>query len=179
MTDKERLLDEYLVLVARDGDRDALRQLYQRHHRPLLNHAYRLCGRRSDAEDIVQSAWGEIMTRLDQLQNPAAFRAWAYRLVTGKAGRLMRREMAERRRDAQLPEPDAPLSPDKAAEHGELRAAIAALPTAQRATVSLFYLDGLSLGEIAAVLQIPVGTAKTRLMHARHKLRETIEGDEQ
>nr|WP_255554721.1 sigma-70 family RNA polymerase sigma factor [Sphingomicrobium sp. B8] len=170
-------MDDWLVTATLDGDRKAARQLVEAHHRPMMAHALRLTGNHADAEDAVQGAWREIFARLDRLKDPRAFRAWAYRIVTGKAGRMMRREMADRRRDEKLPEPDAPRAPDTAAEHGELREAIAALPPGQRAAIALFYLEGFSVAEVAAALDIPVGTAKTRLMHARQKLREQFEGE--
>ena len=178
MSEPARLLDDWLVTATRDGNRDAARQLVANHHRPMMAHALRLTGNHADAEDAVQGAWHEIFARLDRLKDPRAFRAWAYRIVTGKAGRMMRREMAERRRDEKLPEPDAPTAPDRAAEDNELRSAIAALPPGQRAAIALFYLEGFSVAEVAIALEIPVGTAKTRLMHARQKLRELFEGDD-
>ena len=58
-----------------------------------------------------------------------------------------------------------------------MRAAIAALPPAQAATVALFYLEDLSVAEVATALDVPVGTVKTRLMHARTKLRALLGDD--
>jgi RNA polymerase sigma factor (sigma-70 family) len=58
-----------------------------------------------------------------------------------------------------------------------LQAALAALPEVQRATVGLFYLEDLSVAEVAVALNVPAGTVKTRLMHARRTLRAVLEGD--
>jgi len=72
------------------------------------------------------------------------------------------------------------LQPGDALRFGEfndVRAALAALPRAQRATVALVYLEDLSVAEVATALNVPAGTVKTRLMHARRKLRAALEGD--
>ena len=65
-----------------------------------------------------------------------------------------------------------------ASDAAKVRAAIAALPRDQAATVALFYLEDLSVGEVATALDVPVGTVKTRLMHARRKLRDLLEGED-
>ena len=57
-------------------------------------------------------------------------------------------------------------------------AAIATLPRDQAATIALFYLEDMSVGEVSTALDVPVGTVKTRLMHARRKLRSVLEGDD-
>ena len=61
---------------------------------------------------------------------------------------------------------------------GTLRKALEKLPEGHRAAVGLFYLEEMSVAEVAIALDIPMGTVKTRLMHARKKLRMTIEGDD-
>ena len=58
-----------------------------------------------------------------------------------------------------------------------MQRAIQSLPHDQRATIALFYLEELSVAEVAVALDVPAGTVKTRLMHARHKLRAIIEGE--
>jgi RNA polymerase sigma-70 factor (ECF subfamily) len=59
-----------------------------------------------------------------------------------------------------------------------LRAAIAKLPPEQRAAVALFHFEELSVAEVAVALHVPVGTVKTRLMHARLKLRAALQGED-
>ncbi|MEC7534157.1 MAG: sigma factor-like helix-turn-helix DNA-binding protein, partial [Pseudomonadota bacterium] len=59
-----------------------------------------------------------------------------------------------------------------------IRHAFAALPTDQRFAAQLFFVEGLTLAEIAQVQSIPLGTAKTRLFHARRKLKAALSGDD-
>ncbi len=59
-----------------------------------------------------------------------------------------------------------------------MRRAIKTLPPEQQAAIALFYLEDMSVAEVAVALDVPAGTVKTRLMHARRKLRDALEGDE-
>jgi RNA polymerase sigma-70 factor (ECF subfamily) len=63
-------------------------------------------------------------------------------------------------------------------EANALRAAIDKLPADQRAAIALYHFEELSVAEVAVALHVPVGTVKTRLMHARHKLRAALQGEE-
>jgi RNA polymerase sigma-70 factor (ECF subfamily) len=178
----QRVLDAYLVASARLGDRRALDQLVRRWHGKLTAHAWRLLGDVEAARDVVQDGWSEILRGLSRLRDDEAFPAWAYRIVTRRCARHIGRLQGDRRLAAQVaaapPEAGAE-GPDLAAlDAGVLRAAIAALPREQRAAVALFYLEDLSVAETAVALDVPAGTVKTRLMHARRKLRDALQGDE-
>lgn len=182
--DKERLLDAYLAAAARTGDRQALNRLAGRWHRKLLGHAYRLTGEGALAEDMAQEAWIEVMRGIARLDDAAAFPAWAMRIVTRRCARAIRRRQRRRAGNAALArEPDAePASAGPAEARANLvplRAAMARLPAGQRAALGLFYLEDMSVAEVAVALEVPVGTVKTRLMHARRKLREQLEGEQQ
>ena len=63
-------------------------------------------------------------------------------------------------------------------DHDLLRAAIRALPAEQRTAIALYHFEELSVAEVAVALDVPAGTVKTRLMHARRKLRAALGGDE-
>lgn len=176
-----RLLDEYLVVAAQGGDRQAFAALTRRWHRRLSAHAFRLLGDEETARDAVQSAWVEISQGLNRLRDEAAFPAWAYRIVSRRCAREIqglrsRREIAR----AVLAEPvESSASADETAgdEASRLHAAIRDLPPAQRAAIALHHFEDLSIAEIAVALDVPAGTVKTRLMHARRALRVALEGD--
>lgn len=177
-----RLVDEYLVVAARAGDRQAFGDLVRRWQRRLLAHAWRLTGDPDAAQDAVQASWLEIARGLNRLKDETAFPAWAYRIVTRRcardtAGRILRRRLAH----AVEAEPEAfALQPDAEARDDaeRLHRAIRSLPAAQRAAIALFHFEDLSIPEIAVALDVPAGTIKTRLMHARRRLRAVLEGEE-
>lgn len=175
-----RVLDEYLVAGARTGDGKAYAMLAERWHPKLTAHAWRLTGDRESALDAAQSAWVDIVRGLGGLQDERAFPAWAYRIVSRRCARAVGRAVRDRRLAESLvnefvessEQPDVPL------EQKLLQSAIANLPPDQRSAIALYYLEELSVAEVAVALEIPAGTVKTRLMHARAKLRSALEGDE-
>jgi RNA polymerase sigma-70 factor (ECF subfamily) len=174
----ERALDAYLIASARIGDAKAFALLFKRWNPRLTSHAWRLLGDREAAGDAVQEAWAEIVRGLGRLADLSAFPAWAYRIVSRRCAKTIGRNVRERKAaDALAAEPeesgDAP-----AADTLRLRQAIDALPPDQRAAIALFYLEDMSVAQVAVALAVPAGTVKTRLMHARHKLRAALEGVE-
>ena len=180
--DKGRIFDEYLAASARTGDRRAFQQLAQRWQPKLFRHAYRLLGDAEQARDTVQDAWADIVKGLPSLNDAGVFPAWAYRIVTRRAADLIRTAQRRRRTaDALAAEPE-PRSDHAAvmevsADATPLAKAIKELPPEQQATIALHYGEEFSVAETSAALGVPAGTVKTRLMHARRKLRAILEGE--
>ena len=174
-----RILDEYLVASARAGDRQAFGLLAKRWHGKLVAHAWRLTGDREMAQDAAQASWLEIVRGLGRLLDERAFPAWAFRIVTRRCARQLRQRIQERHLAQSLDdEPQEESVPAGAPLDGSaLRSAIAALPADQRSAIALFYLEEMSVAEVAVALRVPAGTVKTRLMHARRKLRAVLEGE--
>lgn len=184
--DSERIYDEFLVAAAMTGDRGALSRLVARWQPRLVRHAWRLLGNADKAKDMAQESWMEILRGLARLDDIAAFPAWAYRITT----RRCQREFHRREREILVPEHDAADADadaraqlhesdtgESAVELSIVMGEIASLPGPQRAALALFYIEGLSVAEIAIATDVPPGTVKTRLMHARRKVRATLEGN--
>jgi RNA polymerase sigma-70 factor (ECF subfamily) len=178
--ERERLLDAYLVASARIGDRGAFELLAQRWNGKLIAHAWRLLRDQELAKDAVQDGWAEIVRSLPRLREDTAFPAWAYRIVSRRCARHIGRSRSERQLAAELgavPGEDAP--PEAANLDIEtLQRVIRTLPPEQQAAIALFYLEDMSVAEVAVALNVPAGTVKTRLMHARRKMRRAFKGDE-
>jgi len=174
-TPKLRALLAYHVAGARLGRQADFGALVTLCDARLRAHARRLCDDPDTARDIVQDAWITIARALPGLRDDHAFLAFALRIVTRTAARDVGRKQRRRIADAGFAQtrPESELPPDG----GDLKAAINALPAPQRAALALFYLDGLSIAEVALALEIPQGTVKTRLMSARARLRAYLEGD--
>jgi len=177
-----RVFDEYLVVSAQAGDRAAFTRLAQNWHKRLLAHAYRLTGDAELARDVVQDGWADIVRGLPGLKEASVFPAWAYRIVSRRAADAIGRVQRKRRTEAAYAQ--EPEKPDLSAKRIEIGAdasplhrAIAELPAKQRAVIALYYLEEFSVTEISVALSVPAGTVKTRLMHARQKLRTLLEGD--
>lgn len=181
LRETERIMDAYLLAGMRLGDRASQERLVRRWNPKLAAHAWRLLGDRELALDAVQESWADIVRGLGRLRDDHAFAVWALRIVTRRCAGQIRTRQAERRLEARArQEPlDADdgvrteMSPDQA----RVRAALRTLPPEQRAAIALFHLQELSVAEVAVALDVPAGTVKTRLMHARRKLRAILEGD--
>lgn len=176
-----RIFDEYLAASARAGDRKAFSRLAARWQLRLLAHAYRLTGDGDLARDVVQDAWADIVRGLPKLDDAATFPAWAFRIVTRRAADAIRKAQRRRKTAAAFaaepaPRCDGETIAENATSSRRLKEAMADLPPEQRAAIALFYREDLSVAEIAAALSVPAGTVKTRLMHARRKLRAALEG---
>lgn len=180
--DSERIYDEYLVAAAMTGDRQALTRLVARWQPRLYRHAWRVLGDAERAKDMIQESWVDILRGIGRLEDVMAFPAWAYRIVTRRCQRSFRRmsrEMVELAADesgldVQVTEDDAG---EFSAELSNVLEAISKLPPLQRATLALFYIEELSVAEIAIATDVPPGTVKTRLLHARRKVRALLEGE--
>lgn len=156
---KERALDGFLVASARGGDRKAFELLAERWDPRLQAHAFWLLGDADQARDAVQDAWAEIVRGLGSLREEAAFVAWAYRIVSRRCARVIRKAQRGRALERELaPEPSQALT--GATDFERLRAAIRALPPEQRAAVALFYYDDLSVADISIALDVPAGTVR-------------------
>lgn len=170
-------MDRSLVEEARRGDRAAYEQLARAVSRQLFLVASRILRDRDAAEDAVQQALVAIWQRLPSLREPDRFEAWAYRLVVRAASDATRRE---RRSRVTLVDISAELPTERddfsaVGIHDQLDRAFAALALDHRTVVVLHHLAGLSLAEIAQVLEVPYGTVGSRLHHAMKSLRAAVD----
>jgi RNA polymerase sigma-70 factor (ECF subfamily) len=179
----DTVLDELLVLRAQEGDGRALALLARRWNQRLWVHAYRLTGDRDGGSDAAQEAWLAIVRGLPYLDDVGRFRAWAYRIVGNKSRDWIRRRRRQRtgtERLAREPrlatiEPEAPLvDGEQARESASLRSELRRLGADHRVVLSLYYLEGLKVREIADALDLPHGTVKSRLFYAREQLRRAL-----
>ena len=173
-----RELNAWLAASARLGDRRAFAALVLRWQKKLLAHAWRLLRDDEAAKDAVQDAWAEIVRSLPGLKDERLFGPWAYRIVSRRCARSVGGLAARRRLAEALAAEPAPAWFESEPAENRLRAAIAELPPGQQAAVALYHLEEMSVAEVAVALDVPAGTVKTRLMHARLKLRAALEGEE-
>ena len=179
MRKKEHIFEEFLVASAKLGDQRSLSSLVELRGPKLLAHATRLLGNSEQAKDVVQEAWVEILKGLPKLNEDRAFASWAYRITSRRCSKLIKSLQTQRNIKevtALSAENSVPDRGGDTADAHVVRMALDALPPEQRATVALFYLEEMSIGEAALALDIPAGTVKTRLMHARSKLKDILKG---
>ena len=166
------------VLQAQSGSRKALDELFKSVQEPLFRYIVTLVNDRHLAEDVLQEVFIRIFRKLRWLREPQAFRAWSYQIATREAFRYLKKERSwtDQVRDDDvlnvMPVAEPVYSPELVQQLPEL---VGELSPASRAVIVLFYLHELSLVETAAVLDIPVGTVKSRLAYGLESLRRRLE----
>jgi len=172
----QHILDELLVTMVWSGDRAAMDELARRWHLRLLRSARRMLGEDEPAHAVTQDCWVAIMRGIHRLSNPARFAPWAFTILRRKCANSIRQRQHQRAHESGGEMPEVASTADVGESLAVLQA-IASLPPDQRLAAHLFFIEGLTLAEIAEVQDIPTGTAKSRLFHARRKLKAALSGD--
>ena len=162
-----------LVLLAQAGDRPALEQILRNIHAPLRRYITRLAG--ADlADDILQETSLQIFRKLTFLREPAVFRPWTLRISSRIAFAHLKRARRWQPLDDAPTEPLTPTPNLGEPPDADFLALLDHVSPASRAVLLLHYQHDLSLEETAAVLDIPVGTAKSRLHYGVANLRKQL-----
>ena len=170
--------ESWWVLQAQSGSREALDELFKSVQEPLFRYIVTVVNDRHLAEDVLQEVFIRIYRKLRWLREPQAFRAWSYQIATREAFRYLKRERSwtDQVRDEGVlsvaPAAEPVYSPELVQQLPEL---VSDLSPASRAVIVLYYLHEMSLVETAAVLEIPVGTVKSRLAYGLESLRRRLE----
>lgn len=172
----------FLVLRAQTGDRAAFDELLKRIQTALFRYVFRLVGEHAAAEDIVQEVFLIIYRKLRWLENPQLFRAWAYRIASRETFRRLKQERrwAEQIRDEEVLDKILARETTEIYEPQlieKIPALVAKVSPASRAVLILHYLDEMPLSEVAEILDISIGTVKSRLAYGLARLREEIKGE--
>ncbi len=167
------------------GDREAFEELYRRYSPSAYGLALRVVGQGAIAEEVAHDAFLALW-RAPEAYDPArgAFRSFFLSLVHHRAVDVVRREERLRRRSERAsnlePLVDEDVSEDVVettylrSRRGEVREALVTLPGDQRRVIELAYFDGYTQARIADMLEIPLGTVKTRTLAAMRKLRRAL-----
>lgn len=158
-----------LVLRAQSGDRDAFDTLLRDVAPALLRYVSRVTGDVALAEDVVQETLIAIVRKLTWLSDPSLFRAWAYRIASREAFRALKRK---RRFVDEIEETALESEPFDPWLRERLLSSLDKLSPASRAVITLHYLEELPLSAVAAVLDITIGTVKSRLAYGLARLRK-------
>ena len=166
---------ELLALACRRGDRAAWEQLVAEFERPLFYYVRRMVRGSDEAWVVLQETWVRVFSSLGSLDDPRRLAPWLYAI----ARRALRQHVAELANERGVPadlegEADPPARVEVDHDPELIHAGLAELPLAQRDVLVLFFLEDLSLHSIAEVLEIPVGTVKSRLYHARRALERIL-----
>jgi RNA polymerase sigma-70 factor (ECF subfamily) len=178
--------DQRIIAACLRGQRSAFAELVFRYQDRLFNTVYRLVGNAEDAQDVVQEAFLHAYQSLGSFKGDSQFFTWIYRIAINTAISLKRKQRSMVRIDGRepgsMPEPvdDSEYSrPERAlemAEHEELvQGALNQLSAEHRTVLIMKDIDGQKYEIMAEILQVPIGTIRSRLHRARLELRDILQ----
>jgi len=175
MGNAKKIFEGLLVLQYQSGNKKAFSLLVKRYNTKMCNHAYWFTYDKDIAKDIVQDSWGIILKKLPYLKKPNSFGSWAMQIVTRKSIDHLNKtsRVREKLKDYYEPIVDNDLD-NKESDLIKVYGAIKGLPQDQQIVLRLFYLEEYSLKEISEILNKSEGTVKSRLYHAREKLKTIL-----
>lgn len=184
-----RLQDLELIEGLRTGREEAYETLIAKYQQPVYNLVYRLLNDPADANDVVQEIFLKIFRNINTFRGQSSLKTWVYRIAVNEAHNHRRwfcrhrkqeigleREEDDRSYQDTLSDPGKTpfqIAADDEAQH-ILEAAMKGLNPTFRAAVVLRDIEDLSYEEIAEILQINLGTVKSRIMRGRESLRQTL-----
>jgi len=186
MQAEERLL----IQRCKQGDLEAFNELVARYQKLVFHVAYRLAGNYDDANDVAQEAFIRVFNSIGTFRGDATFTTWLYRIVTNvylderkKAKAHLHTSLEDyvelEENTVQRQVEDHSPTPDQVVQGTEreeiLQRAIMSLPDYQRVMIVLYHTQGKSYEEIAEIVNLPIGTVKSRLNRARLALREKLQ----
>jgi RNA polymerase sigma-70 factor (ECF subfamily) len=163
-----KIENQLLVMSAQDGDAEAMEKLVCRWQKKLWYYAFRLTSDSHAAWDITQQCWLDIIKGIRKLNDPACFKAWAYKIATNKSMDWLKNKCKDRHLSLDSIEVGCCQKNDDF----RVKELIQKLKNDSRAVLSLYYFEQLSITEISIVLNVPQGTVKSRLFKARSELKE-------
>jgi RNA polymerase sigma-70 factor (ECF subfamily) len=170
--------DAGLIRATQAGSQEAFHSLVARYHLLVLWTAQALLADSASAEDVAQEAWISAWRALDRFDQSRPFRPWLLRIVTNCCRKQARRAVPQialdSAHDDQIVEEDLLTHVIRQEEIAALDAVIASLPAIQRQVIELRYRAELDLTEIAMVLDLPLGTVKSRLHRALTAIRQHV-----
>jgi RNA polymerase sigma-70 factor (ECF subfamily) len=176
--DSELQARQWLADIA-SGRQSALEKFYRHFHAQVQQFALRLLGNAADAAEVANESMLEVWRSASNFAGDSKVRTWLFGIVNHRAIDLLRRRRRLHTDDLEELIDNSPSCNivdviGGAQDAGHVRQCIEQLPERQKAVVHLAFLEELSYPEVAEVLHVPVGTIKTRVMHAKLRLQQCL-----
>jgi len=178
--------DHDLILKIQDGNLDALGVIYDRHRRLVYRTALAICNDPEAAADLLQDVFLRLHRFADRVDPERPLEPWLYRVTTNQSYTWVKRHQRWTQPLEEIAEwlsSGVKNSPQYITEQNDeskrIQVAISKLSLTQRVVVVMYYINDLSLREIAEILEIPEGTVKSRLHYGRNALKNHLGLDEQ
>ncbi len=187
MNDMETIVKKRIKQVIK-GDQNAFAEIVEIYKDKVFQLCYRMLGNRHEAEDIAQEAFIRAYTNIQSFNQDLKFSTWLYRIATNLSIDRIRKKKPDYYLDAEVSGTDgltmySNVAADEALPEEELerlelhetiQGEILKLPEKYRTVIVLKYIDELPLKEISKILDLPIGTVKTRIHRGREALRNQL-----
>jgi RNA polymerase sigma-70 factor, ECF subfamily len=176
LSEKEILESAILVVRFQRGDRAAFDAIVRTWEQRLFYYIRRLAASEADAWELLQETWIKLFKSLGTLRDPRTLPAFLYTTARNTAlSRLRRKELPTEWYEEGVEANDEPLAAVESFDNAErVHHALGQLPLAQREALTLYFLEDLSLEEISQLLDVPLGTVKSRLHYAKNAIRKIL-----
>ena len=179
-----------LVQRCKSGERGAFDDLIKRYEKKVYNFAYRLSGNYDEANDVASETFVRVFNALGNFRGDSSFITWLFRIVTNvyldekkrqrsrphqSLEEIIELEETSVQRQIEDPGPTPEVQVQRLESTAILQNAINSLPDYQRMMIVMYHTENRSYDEIAAILDLPIGTVKSRLNRARLSLRDKLE----
>ena len=181
LTDPQDILQEWLIVRCKRGDRQAFDELIHRWEDRLFYYVRRLVGTEEDAWDVLQQTWMKVFKAIRSLDDPRSLPAWLYQIARRTAASHWRgyyRTDILRAEDVDLGEVAASEENLHFDDAERVHFGLSRISLAHREALTLHFLEDLSLEQMAEVLDIPAGTVKSRLHYAKRALHAVLQRQE-
>lgn len=172
---KSQSFNEWLIIRAQQGERQALQELLARWSKRYLLYAINRLQDREAAQDVTQDCLISIGKNIGSLKDPGSFQKWSFKILERRCIDWLRKTI----RDRQLIQPSEEVPEvaveDKISERLSVDQVLARLDHRVASVLRLFYLEGMNINEISDITELPPGTIKSRLFYGRKLLAKALE----
>jgi len=167
-----------LLARARQGEAAAFEQLYRDFERPVFTLAFRLTGKREEAQDVLQDTMMKLLDRIADFRGDSPFWGWLRQIAVNEALMLLRRRgklVVEGEFDESALTDNEQMLPPRAADAAILGRALSQMPGATRSVLWLYHAEGYTHEEIAAAMGKSLSFSKSQLARGTRRLRQLLE----
>jgi RNA polymerase sigma-70 factor (ECF subfamily) len=169
---KLKATESLIVLSAQKGNRAAFEHLFNLYQKPLLGFAMKLSSDLEVAQDAAQETWLHIAKSLPKLKEPKAFKTWLFKSLRWRLVDLQRKQKSTEELNEELIVDESAGQLDSEIDTNRLL--YQGLTELDRQCLHLFYLEQMTVVEVATVLDVPAGTIKSRLYRVRNKIKQNL-----
>lgn len=178
MVNKNRAGYEWIALRCQAGEKAAFEDLIAIMERPLLYYAASLTGNQDSGLDVLQEVWIKVLRDIRKLKDPGSLRSWLYTITHGIAvDRIRRNKSRERAEQVELEDFQEAEEPSFSEEDASVvHQALSQISTRHREVLVLYFLEDLSITEIAEIVGCSEGTVKSRMHYAKRAMKGILSG---